>query len=378
MISLDNKISDPKSDSVARMKKYAATVEELHILVFGGRGDAWNEKNLFVYSVSTSSKITTFLTAKKIGARIVKKNQINVITTQDPFFTGLVGLLTKKKNTGLNVELHGDFYGSRFWHDKSPLWPFRLMLGKFVLRRADGIRVVSERQRKSLVEKLKIPAKKIVKIPVFVPTDIKITETAADLHSKFHAPWIIMCVGALRQEKNFIAAVKAMPKIIGECKGANLIVLGSGPEENWLRGCVGQYELENFVHFLGEMSHDKTMAHLCQADVLLIPSLTESWSRVAVEAAALGVSIVMTDVGLAGEIIKNGVSGEIISESSSEKIAEGVVRMLKDSVLANRYRAAAKEALDKLPSEEESLNLIKESWGNAAAQTQNSKLKAQS
>lgn len=364
MISLDNTISDERSDSVRRMKKYAALVDELHILVFGGHSGHWSDGNLFVYSVPAVSKVAAFFAAKKIGREVVKKG-IDVITAQDPFFTGLLGLLIKSHKTGLNIEVHGDYYNGKFWREKSPWWPFRLALGEFILRRADNIRVMSERQRKSL-ERLKIPAEKISKVPVYTETNVKVTESAIELHSKFHTPWVILCVGGLRQEKNFIAAIRAMPKIFHSCPNAHLVIIGGGPEERRLKAYVARHGLRENVHFLGEMSHSKMFAYLRQADVLLIPSLTESWSRVAVEAAAENVPVAMSDVGLANEVLRPGESGEVFGEPSPENIAEGVTKILKDSVTANRYRAGAKAAVAKLPSQEETLALIKESWERAA------------
>jgi len=365
MISLDHSISDNRSDSVHRMKKYAALVDELHILVFGGHEGHWSEGNLFIYSVPTNSKIAAFFSARRIGKKIVREKQIDVITSQDPFFTGFLGFLIKRAGTGLNIELHGDYYNGKFWHDKSPWWPLRLRLGQFVMRRADGIRVVSERQRKSLIEKLKIPAEKITKVPVYVPVNAQITESAIDLHSKFHTPWIILCIGGLRLEKNFIAAIKAMPKILEECPGAHLVIIGGGPEERRLKGYAGRRGLSDNVHFLGVMNHNKTMAYLGQADLLLIPSLSESWSRVAVEAASGGVPVAMNNVGLANEVLLGGESGEVFASPAPENIAEAVTKILKDGILANRYRAAAKAAVAKLLAEAETLNLIKESWEKA-------------
>ena len=370
MISLDNSISDNRSDSVRRMKKYATLVEELHILVFGGHGGHWSEGNLFVYSVPVNSKVAAFFVAKKLGRKIVKKS-IDVVTAQDPFFTGLLGLIIKRKKIGLNIELHGDYYNGKFWRDKSPWWPFRLALGKFILRRADNIRVMSERQKKSLTEKLKISPDKISKVPVYTETDVKITESAIELHSKFHAPWIILCVGGLRPEKNFIAALRAMPKILIECPTAQLVIIGAGPEEQYLRGYVSRHDLAGNVHFLGEMNHNKMIAHLRQADVFLIPSLTESWSRVAVEAAALGVPVVMSDVGLAGEVIIGGTSGEVIGAADPKKLAEAVARILKGPNLRARYAAAAKSAIAKLPSEAETMEIIKRSWEKVSAKIEN-------
>lgn len=370
MISLDNSISDRRSDSVSRMKKYAALVDELHILVFGGHEGHWSEGNLFVYSVPAGSKAGAFFAARRLGKKIVKEKQIDVITSQDPFFTGLLGLLIKRAKTGLNIELHGDYYNGKFWHDKSPWWPLRLRLGQFVMRRADGIRVMSERQRKSLVEKLKILPEKIIKVPVYVPVNAQITESAIDLHSKFHTPWIILGIGGLRPEKNFIAAIKAMPKILEGCPGAHLVIIGGGPEERRLKSYAGRRGLSDNVHFLGAMNYNKTMAHLRQADVLLIPSLSESWSRVAVEAAAGGVPVAMNNVGLANEVLLGGESGEIFNEPTPENIADAVSKILKDGMLANRYRAAAKAAVAKLPSEEETLCLIKESWEKVSRNSQ--------
>ncbi|MEK7211846.1 MAG: glycosyltransferase family 4 protein, partial [Patescibacteria group bacterium] len=338
----------------------------LNNLVKGGHDGNRSEGNLFIYSVPRRGKIAAFFSARKIGAGIVKKNNIEVITAQDPFFTGLIGRLIKNKNTGLNVEVHGDFYSTDFWKKYSPGWPFRLLLGKFILRRADGIRVVSERVRKSLTDKLKIPSEKIVKIPVFTETNIVIHEAAVDLHSKFHTPWIVMGVGSFRREKNFSALIKAMPDVLTGCPGARLVLIGAGPEERVLRALTRRIGLNEKAQFLGELKHDKMLAYLKQADVLAIPSLTESWSRVAVEAAALDVPVVMSNVGLAGEVIVGGVSGEVIGAANPQKLAEAVARILKEPNLRARYAAAAKAAISKLPSEAETMMMIKQSWAKVS------------
>ena len=108
MISIDQSILDDQSRTFARMKEYATLTDELHILVLK-KGAKKQQGNLYVYG--TSNYVAACLLAKQLH----QEKKFDCVTTQDPFLTGSIGRMLKKKyGVKLNVQLHGDFFSPYF------------------------------------------------------------------------------------------------------------------------------------------------------------------------------------------------------------------------------------------------------------------------
>jgi len=97
----------------------------------------------------------------------------------------------------------------------------------------------------------------------------------------------------------------------------------------------------------------------------LLTSNYEGWGIVVVEAAAYGLPIIMTDVGCAGELIKNGESGIIIPVVDQKELEKEMIRLVDDTELREKLGRGAKQAIKKLPTKEETLKLYKKSWEKA-------------
>lgn len=177
-IGLDKRILDRNSAIFKRFKEYALLVDELYVVVFAKKAERFTSGSLFVYGSGGDSKIKQFLKAYKIAKRIIIENCLPagkagklkiencLITTQDPFFSGFLGYLLKRKfDLKLHVQLHSDFFGSKYFRKESSFNRFRYFLGKFVLKKADSFRVVSRRIKNSLVG-LGISEEKITVVPI--------------------------------------------------------------------------------------------------------------------------------------------------------------------------------------------------------------------
>jgi hypothetical protein len=130
MISTDRKILEAGSAVAGRMCEYADAFGELHVIVFSQKLKVKSSEtelsdfgtsdfklklsdNCFVYPTDSRSKLSYIFDAVCIGSSIIRNSSLEignwVITTQDPFETGIVGLfLAKKFSLKLNVQIHTD------------------------------------------------------------------------------------------------------------------------------------------------------------------------------------------------------------------------------------------------------------------------------
>ena len=122
-------------------------------------------------------------------------------------------------------------------------------------------------------------------------------------------------------------------------------------------------KLENNVKFLGWQNNPGEF--YSQADTFLLTSYYEGWGMAVVEAVGHSLPIIMTDVGCAGELIKNGESGIVIPVNNQAKLEEAMMRLINDENLRKKLAEGAFSAIKNLPSKEETLALYKKSWEKA-------------
>src|SRR3989338_10061337 len=150
MISTDRKIFEPASEVKSRLLGYAANVEELFIVVLGTRRP-----------LQTESKLKYLGLTRWQTWRWRPDERFDLVTAQDPFETGVIARrLAKIVGAKLELQIHTDL-GSPYFRRQSWLNWLRFWLARWLLPRADQIRVVSDRIKAFLVSSLKIPITKI-------------------------------------------------------------------------------------------------------------------------------------------------------------------------------------------------------------------------
>jgi glycosyltransferase involved in cell wall biosynthesis len=75
---------------------------------------------------------------------------------------------------------------------------------------------------------------------------------------------------------------------------------------------VARLGLEEHVRFLGEVDHDTALREMASATLFVNPSWTEGLPTTVLEAAAMGCTVVATDVGGTAEIVDNGATGWLV------------------------------------------------------------------
>lgn len=227
-----------------------------------------------------------------------------IVSAQDPHDSGLLALLVARlKGSKFHVQVHSDVFADSFKY-LSILNRLRAAIAVFVLRAADGIRVVSEPIKRSIEARI-TPKRTISVLPIFVDVARFAHADPGALAERFvsfsHA---LLWVGRFEKEKRPARAIEALAT--GAPDSACLIFLGSGSLEETLRTYARELGVEARVFFEGV--HDPA-PYYALADLVLLTSAYEGYGRVIVEALASGTPVLSTDVGIAeysGAIVAEG------------------------------------------------------------------------
>ena len=120
---------------------------------------------------------------------------------------------------------------------------------------------------------------------------------------------------------------------------AELWLIGDGEEKKKINRLFKQNGAKNDVHYWG-LQHDVTPI-LVQTDLLLMPSLSESFGLSALEAMACGVPVLATHVGGLPEVVIHGKTGFLFPVGNHSLAADLAVSLLKDRIAHREMSKAA-------------------------------------
>ncbi len=158
---------------------------------------------------------------------------------------------------------------------------------------------------------------------------------------------VALFVGRIQPLKGVDVALDAFHRIVKQIDDATFLVVGgpSGPNGNSeysaLRDTVDALDLGDRVRFWPAQDHKRLPMFYQAADVLLVPSRSESFGLVAAEAQACGLPVVAARVGGLEYAVADGVSGILVDGWDPEDHAEAAAAVLTDPELAVRLSAGA-------------------------------------
>ncbi len=134
----------------------------------------------------------------------------------------------------------------------------------------------------------------------------------------------ILTVARLVKEKGIDYGIFAISKLIKLNPKINLkyLIVGNGPLKDYLKRIVKDLNLQNIVKFLGWMRQDEIVKLMVKSDIFLLPSVSEAFGVVLLEAQAVGLPIVATNVGGIPEAIVNGKSGFLVPKRDIDALAK--------------------------------------------------------
>lgn len=125
---------------------------------------------------------------------------------------------------------------------------------------------------------------------------------------------------------------------VGSDAAWDLVVCGSGVEENALRRLLSELEIENYVHLPGFVAYQDMGDWYGTAEAFIHPAWQEQWGLVVNEACAAGLPILCSrTVGAAAELVRDGINGLLFDPHDADEVARAL-RSIHQMSAAERER----------------------------------------
>lgn len=306
--------------------------------------------------IDRRSDSTTFKLIRNIIQRVkelkkVKESNESIPTISFLLYPNLINTLTASSGpTIISIRNHMSTMLESM--KTSIIW--RIII-KRIYSKANVITVVSKEIKKDLIENFYINPDKIKVI--YNSYDIESIqklsqEPLGEKYEKIFDKPVVIGVGRFTYQKGFQHLIRSFHKVKQKVPNAQLVLLGQGDTEHYLKKLAKDYNLNNDIHFLGFQKNP--FKFISKSHLYVMPSLFEGFPNALAEAMACGVSIISADC----------FSGprEILAPS------EFGIENIKYGVQADRYGVLvpvcdgkAYTAQNHLTPEEEflSLNMIK-------------------
>lgn len=220
----------------------------------------------------------------------------------------------------------------------------RLKGERQVLRRADRIVVATLAETTQLRFLYRVDQRKLVIIPPGVDTShfypIPPDEAKQFIGLK-PEDRMILFVGRIEPLKGVDTLIQAMSRLDlqGLHRPVHLAIIGGdvsvSPEDmseemNRLQKLCDDLFMGAMVVFLGKRGQDTLPYYYSAAEVVVMPSLYESFGIVALEAMACGVPVIASEVGGLGYLVQNGFTGYTIPDSDPQVLCDRLSKLLGD------------------------------------------------
>ncbi|HEU4322472.1 MAG TPA: glycosyltransferase family 4 protein [Roseiflexaceae bacterium] len=286
--------------------------------------------------------------------RLLAVRSYDLVHVETSFPLGLVaGLVPRQRSPLLAITLPGadimaepDYdYGYGRFRAVRALLP--RIFGRADLLRADSPQI------HTLAQSLGAPADRMITVPYNITAD-SYPPAGVDLalfrascreeiqmrHALDPRRPVIVSVNRLHPFKGFAYLIDAAAALRAQGIDPQVLIVGPnrstprfGDYGEFLRRRAREQGVADAVVFVGAVEHAETLRYMAAADVAVVASVAESFSRVAIEAAAAGTPVVITRTTGASDYIVQHGCGLAVEPRDGHSLAQGCARLLSDRAL---------------------------------------------
>lgn len=252
--------------------------------------------------------------------------------------TASLGMRARPKTVGLiNTS---EFTSDRAW---------RASFYRPVIGRLDCTVYGSESQRRHWLSLLRYPSERSmvlyngVDARHFAPDSLDVRRDAERRRLGLPSDaFVAGAVGRFAPEKNQGVLIEAIASLRAQGMDARLLLVGDGRMRASLESRAAQLGVREYVIFAGKYADVRPA--LCAMDVFVLPSThVETFSNAALEAMAMSRAVVLSNIGGAAEMVRNGVDGYTLERDALEtELAPLLARLQASADLRRRIGESAR------------------------------------
>lgn len=302
-----------------------------------------------VYGGSTLKKVGYLKVIRQLK-KLSKTFNPDIVHAHYATSYGLLALLMKVRPCLISV------WGTDVYRFPNESWLSKAIL-KRNLRKADYLFSTSHDMAK---ETAKYTNKEIGVVPfgvdmnTFKPVAV---EKSDDTITIGIIKTLELCYGINYLIDAFAILVSNHPKQIFE-----LNIIGQGSQKDALTEQITRLGLEAQVHLLGRVPHDTVPAHFSKMDIVVIPSLEESFGVAAAEALACERPVIASNIGGLPEIVIDGENGFLCVAKSARSILTKLEILVNDKALRERFGKAGRKFVQEKYDWENNADLMVEHY----------------
>jgi 1,2-diacylglycerol 3-alpha-glucosyltransferase len=329
----------------------------------------------FVYPSASWSAFTFPYDAYRQASVLCRKIPFDLIYTQDPFGTALVGKwLHKRFDIPFIIGNHADFIDNVHWIAERPIF-FSILnrAAKYLLPTANAWRVVNDHQKQIYVLKLGLPAEHIYvrNTPVNMERFLAPVEQTVrvQVRNKLgiggEAP-VLLWVGRPVRFKRLPVLLQVFRSVLDEVPDAKLVLVGKRKfVQEDLAAEINRLNVGHALVWVQEgVDHAELPAYYQIANVYIQTSQYEGCCKAIVEAAMSGLPIVSTDAAAFGTrgLIRPHETGFLVPVDDTRLLAEQVLWVLRHPDQARQIGNSARQQAQVTFDREHSIRDIVNMW----------------
>ncbi len=181
---------------------------------------------------------------------------------------------------------------------------------------------------------------------VHLPAPMEIVNPASYNKIELKDKYIISFVGGNFQRKGLIRLIEAVKELKKEGYNFKIVVAGKDKNQKLIEKWMKERCLNDIVEFKGHLQRDGIKKIMIDSDIFAMPSITEAFGLVYLEAMALGIPVIGTKKGGVKEIINDGVNGFLCDPENindiTDKIKKSLNQEIRKKIIENGFETVKK------------------------------------
>ena len=221
--------------------------------------------------------------------------------------------------------------------EKTAGW-FRYILpfSKLIWKHARAVTAVSSDTQRLAKEHYPVEIK-------VIPNGIRTKEYQPGKFDRDTPPEILY-IGRFSPEKNAVAVPKILKRLTDLAWHCTMI--GDGTQMERVKSIIKQNQLKDRFTLTGWISPEDVKRYMSQSDILFLPSLREGMPMAGLEGLAMGLALVLPEIGSCPDLVKEGKNGFLVQTGNDNGYKKALRTLINEPDLLKEFRAESRKWAD--------------------------------